>query len=300
MKKLYLLLCLLVYVLNLDAQEYYKMWRGLGDSGSPEWLCNSAMWTGSSGIEFTTANQRRGFVMGDGQWFIMHKNNGNNNSRLVNVLIPNANNNSFQAQFVVDANMCTTRLIVADLNTSHDNVQLRTSGTDAYLDANGDENGLHIKSNTGWKIHLHDQVGIGTTGYNTNIVPGSSLTVSGGVFIGAKNFTGSYNITSKVDKFLLWVQKGIVSENFALVKVTDWSDHVFNKDYFLRPLSEVEDFIKEKKHLPDVPSEKEIVANGYSVHDMNKVMMQKIEELTLYVIQQQKEIKKLKEQLTDK
>ena len=64
-------------------------------------------------------------------------------------------------------------------------------------------------------------------------------------------------------------------------------------------MKEVQHFITKNNHLPDVPSEKEIVEKGYNIHEMNKVFMQKIEELTLYVIQQQKEIDYLKEQLNE-
>ena len=55
-------------------------------------------------------------------------------------------------------------------------------------------------------------------------------------------------------------------------------------------LSDVEDFISDNKHLPDVPSIQEIAENGYSQHEMNRNLLQKIEELTQYTIEQHKEI----------
>ena len=54
----------------------------------------------------------------------------------------------------------------------------------------------------------------------------------------------------------------------------------------------MESFIAENEHLPDVPSAAQVAEEGYSQHDMNKVLLQKIEELTLYIIKQQKEIEK--------
>jgi hypothetical protein len=59
----------------------------------------------------------------------------------------------------------------------------------------------------------------------------------------------------------------------------------------------VEAFIKEHKHLPSIPTAEEVVANGAGLGEMVKLQMQKIEELTLYLIQQQKEIDALKAQL---
>lgn len=76
------------------------------------------------------------------------------------------------------------------------------------------------------------------------------------------------------------------------VKVeTGWADFVFDKDYKLPTLQEVEAHINEHKHLPDIPSEKEVKENGVSLGEMQAKLLQKIEELTLYVIEQEKTIK---------
>ncbi len=72
------------------------------------------------------------------------------------------------------------------------------------------------------------------------------------------------------------------------------SDYVFEPDYNLRSLKEVETFVKENKHLPEVPSAAEFKENGYSIGEMDDVLLRKIEELTLYSIAQQKEIELLK------
>lgn len=71
---------------------------------------------------------------------------------------------------------------------------------------------------------------------------------------------------------------------------TGWADFVFEPKYKLRPLSEVERFIKENKHLPDIPSAKEVEKDGVSVGEMEAKLLQKIEELTLYLIEQNKVI----------
>ncbi len=75
---------------------------------------------------------------------------------------------------------------------------------------------------------------------------------------------------------------------------TGWADYVFDKKYKLPLLSDVEKFIEQNKHLPNIPSAAEVEKNGLHLGDTQKRMMEKIEELTLYIIQQQKEIDALK------
>ncbi|MCL2329425.1 MAG: hypothetical protein FWC39_13050 [Bacteroidetes bacterium] len=72
-----------------------------------------------------------------------------------------------------------------------------------------------------------------------------------------------------------------------------WPDFVFANDYKLRPLQEVEQFIKANKHLPGIPSAAEVGENGYNMGEMQEKLLMKIEELTLYIIQQQEMIQTL-------
>ena len=78
---------------------------------------------------------------------------------------------------------------------------------------------------------------------------------------------------------------------------TGWCDYVFEKDYKLRTLQELEAFINKNKHLPGIAPASEIEKDGLKLGETNKAMMEKIEELTLYVIQLSKENKKLQEQI---
>ncbi|MCD4678846.1 MAG: hypothetical protein K8S00_00525 [Bacteroidales bacterium] len=80
------------------------------------------------------------------------------------------------------------------------------------------------------------------------------------------------------------------------MKLDVWSDFVFNDDYELTPLDQIEKYIKENKHLPDVPTDTEVTKEGLKVGEMNAIMMQKIEELTLYLIEQNKQLTKLTEE----
>lgn len=81
---------------------------------------------------------------------------------------------------------------------------------------------------------------------------------------------------------------------------SNWADFVFKKDYKLLALEDVKKHIEEKGTLPGVPSESDVKANGVNLGEVNAILLQKIEELTLYVIKQQEEINELKEQLTNK
>ena len=80
------------------------------------------------------------------------------------------------------------------------------------------------------------------------------------------------------------------------VTLTGWSDHVFKSGYQLKPLGEVETYIAQNKHLPGVPSEKEVLSKATNLGQMDALLLQKIEELTLYVI----DLKKQNDQLQEK
>jgi len=73
-----------------------------------------------------------------------------------------------------------------------------------------------------------------------------------------------------------------------------WPDYVFSKDYNLLPLSEVEQFINENHHLPNIPSAAEVEENGINIGEMNAKLLLKVEELTLYILDLQKQINELK------
>jgi hypothetical protein len=96
--------------------------------------------------------------------------------------------------------------------------------------------------------------------------------------------------------YKLAVSGGILTEKVRVATsgTAFWADYVFDKSFKLKSLKEVENFIKENKHLPDVPSTTDVTKNGIDLAETQALLLQKIEELTLYVIQQQKEIDKLK------
>lgn len=90
---------------------------------------------------------------------------------------------------------------------------------------------------------------------------------------------------------------GMIRGRRMKLDLNTWADYVFEPGYELMPLSEVETFVKKEKHLPHVPAEQELKAEGADVMELNKILMEKVEELTLYLIQQNKNTEELKKQL---
>ena len=90
---------------------------------------------------------------------------------------------------------------------------------------------------------------------------------------------------------------GTIRSKEIIVELKEWSDFVFKKVYKLPTLAEVEKHINEKGHLENIPSEAEVLKNGISLGEMNAKLLQKIEELTLYMIEMKKENIEMKDRL---
>ncbi|HOU98674.1 MAG TPA: hypothetical protein PLP65_07485 [Bacteroidales bacterium] len=110
-------------------------------------------------------------------------------------------------------------------------------------------------------------------------------------------YNGSVGIgtISPDDSYLLDV-RGAAHFCKVVVKSPGWCDFVFSNNYELMPLNELKSYIEANKHLPGIPTEKEIEENDIDLTRMNQLLLQKIEELTLYVIKLQDEINILKQQ----
>lgn len=92
----------------------------------------------------------------------------------------------------------------------------------------------------------------------------------------------------------LYVNGSILCEQLKVIQDVPMSDFVFEEDYDLWPLSKVEHYVRENKHLPDVPSAEEFKRDGYNIGEMDDLLLRKVEELTLYVIALKKEVDGLK------
>jgi hypothetical protein len=118
---------------------------------------------------------------------------------------------------------------------------------------------------------------------------GNSYFIGGNILIGK---TSQTNLAYKLDV------AGIIRANEIIVNTTG-ADFVFEPTYKLRSLAELEAFIKASKHLPDIAPAKEMQENGVSAGEMQAKLLQKIEELTLYIIEQNKKIELQGEQIIE-
>jgi hypothetical protein len=151
--------------------------------------------------------------------------------------------------------------------------------------ADGSENAWGLAGNTGTSsgnfIGTLDSIGLNIKTKNQTRL---HITADGNVGIGTNNFkkTGTDSLFFKL----------AVNGNIRAKKVvveTNWSDFVFDKNYNLMPINELEKYIDINRHLPDVPSADEVKNNGIDVGSISALLLQKIEELNLYVIELKKE-----------
>ena len=129
----------------------------------------------------------------------------------------------------------------------------------------------------------------GNTGVGT-FAPHAKLHLNGAMLVGdnaARTATG----------YAVSVDGGIISEESTVLNSTLWPDYVFEKNYKLMPLDDLEKSIIQNKHLPNVPSAAMIEKNGIALGDMVTRLSQKIDELTLYIIESNKENRRLSERL---
>lgn len=117
-----------------------------------------------------------------------------------------------------------------------------------------------------------------------------------GVGYGFGNFPTEAG-TVDVSSYNLFVNGGILTEEVRVMLKNQWADYVFEENYNLLKLEEVEQFIKENRHLPNVPSAQEVAENGIELGKIATIQQEKIEELTLYLIEQNKLIKQQQEDI---
>lgn len=107
------------------------------------------------------------------------------------------------------------------------------------------------------------------------------------------NSAGNVGIGTENPDAKLAVNGTIHSKEVKVDLTVPAPDYVFANDYKLKSLQEVENYIKENSHLPEIPSAQEFEKNGINVSEMNMALLKKVEELTLYAIEQQKKSEKL-------
>jgi hypothetical protein len=191
------------------------------------------------------------------------------------------------------------------INPSYANVgvELRmVNDGELYLRGNGDMNhglgwyGIVGRDPKIWNSQTID--GPVLYGYNGGVLGtnqfGTQQTVlrwngAGQVIIG--------NVTApSANDYRLYVEKGILTEHVrvAVSTTADWHDEVFDTNYPLMSLAGLRAFINANHHLPEIPSAQEVVKNGIDVQQIDSRLLQKVEEMTLYILSQQDQIDDLK------
>lgn len=182
-----------------------------------------------------------------------------------------------------------------------------SSGTNSNLDVTDPVRGnISYLANSGQMV----------IGWNRNAGAGETDFISNQGLGGQGGFAFYNYDNSGVEKQLMWVQgngnvgigtndpkgyklavNGGVIATAVTVKVNSaWPDYVFKKDYQLPSLTDVKTYIDQNQHLPEVPSEEQIAKEGLNLGEMNKLLMKKVEELTLYLIEIKQEVKELQKQ----
>ena len=193
-------------------------------------------------------------------------------------------NQGVYSQFIIDGGNSDFNLLNGEVgigtenpqsllhvNTSYSNaIRVTRSGANTFgYEIGGSTFGLYDYTNSQYKWR--------TNGGNVFLVE-----TSGSVGIGTTSF-GTHKLAVE----------GSIGAREIKVEAGTWSDFVFSNDYELRTLEEVEHHIAKNGHLPEIPSESEVTENGINLGEMDAKLLQKIEELTLYMIQMNKRVNQL-------
>lgn len=197
-----------------------------------------------------------------------------------------------------DVSVTKNLAVAGDINLSA--VSTVQSPTQLVLRSGGSYLNVTPKGGVGLAVAGADGIaGSGLFYVNGSQTVAKNLTVAGNLIV-PTDATQYVSIGSVVPKnvpgYKLFVDQGILTEKVKVAVATSaqWSDYVFAKEYKLMPLTEVEKFVKTNNHLPNVPSAAEMVKNGNNLGETDAKLLEKIEELTLYMIDMKKDNEFLK------
>lgn len=113
-----------------------------------------------------------------------------------------------------------------------------------------------------------------------------------------ENVQGNVGIGTDTPRERLSVNGNIRAKEIK-VEANNWPDYVFQQGYYLMPLPKVKNYIEINGHLPEIPKAQEVEEQGVSLGEMNKLLLKKVEELTLYLIERDERIDKIEKELTE-
>lgn len=193
-------------------------------------------------------------------------------------------------------------LLLTSLHTVAQNLQQVTDSgnitTNTIQVRNGQGLQLGVDSTTNYGIVVHSIKPSTAENRTIRLNCSSSVQTAGWEFYNSSQSrsimflqqSGNVGIGTLTPKAKLAVNGDVLARKFKVTQ-SDWADFVFEPSYSLPPLSEVEAYVKENKHLPEIPSAKQVQEDGLDLGSNQAKLLQKIEELTLYLIEQDKRLK---------
>ena len=172
----------------------------------------------------------------------------------------------------------------------------------AFSDVSGDyDNWAPLEATYTFSVHYQlNSVVQGTDSFSITFVnipaghgssvwseSGATASYAGNVAIGTNSVPSGYTLAIN----------GHVRAREVRVDQDTWPDYVFHKDYRLSSLQEVQKFIDTNGHLPNIPSAEQVISDGLQLGEMNRLLLEKIEEMTLYIIDQQQQIDHLRSEI---
>ena len=155
-------------------------------------------------------------------------------------------------------------------------VEQTNSSKMAYIQLFNDNNRISVEKDTGLQIMSRNS----RINFDANqVLMKAQVTIDA-----PKGFSEEYDYT-------LAVPGGIMTNKVLVKEVEEWYDVVFDDNYKLLPIDKVKQYIDENGHLPDIPSGQDVFKNGYDMVEMDGLLLKKIEELTLYAIELNNQIK---------
>ena len=295
MKKTLLTLGILIGLSNLSfAQQYVDILAGNGN-GLRFWSGNT-MYKMHMGYGFN-------YTFGDVTSYAIKTNMSNHSDRgwvwgvyeqapvaAINTLGNMKLKGNFHTQGYASIGTQNPTLMNYDLNLLNTNAKISFGDNNAIGNPSGGVNCFvgewGIGGNDTDITQMHGKNGMKFT--IGNYQPGEwvAMTIgsNGNVGIGTDQLTENYKLSVE----------GNIRAREIEVNATTWADYVFDADYYLAPLTVVEEYIAENNHLPNVPSEEEVLEEGINLGEMDAILLRKIEELTLYMIELKKENEELK------